>query len=170
MVEKQDVSGWIQMGLDQDIDGFKSSNPDIEVVLETIPGWTAEYVPKILSLAAAGTLGDLVWFPPRHKSHIAWGSSYNVVTDLNPLADAAGYDMKANFFQGAIDVNSSEGKQYWMSYISEPAVPVIAYNKTKVEELGMGIPSDDWSFAELADWAQQGTNADPFGFYCSDRG
>ena len=23
MVEKQDVSGWIQMGLDQDIDGFK---------------------------------------------------------------------------------------------------------------------------------------------------
>jgi hypothetical protein len=23
MVEKQDVSGWIQMGLDQDIDGFR---------------------------------------------------------------------------------------------------------------------------------------------------
>ncbi len=25
-----------------------------------------------------------------------------------------------------------------MSYISEPIVPVIAYNKTKVEELGIG--------------------------------
>ena len=126
-------------------------------------------MPKILSFAAAGTLGDLVWFPPRHKSHIAWGASYNVVTDLNPLADAAGYDMKANFFQGAIDVNSSEGKQYWMSYISEPAVPIIAYNKTKVEELGMGIPSDEWTFAELADWAQKGTSADTFGYYNADR-
>ncbi|MFN8441665.1 MAG: extracellular solute-binding protein [Caldilineaceae bacterium] len=169
MVKKQDVSDWIQMGLDQDIDGFKSKNPDIEVVLETIPGWTAEYVPKILSLAAAGTLGDLVWFPPRHRSHIAWGTSYNVVTDLNPLAEAAGYDMKANFFQGAIDVNSAEGKQYWMSYISEPVVPVIAYNKTKANENGMGIPSDDWTFDELAAWAQKGTTADVFGYHSADR-
>jgi len=63
MVEKQDVSAWIQMGLDQDIDGFVSNNGDIEVVLETIPGWTAEYIQKIFSLAAAGDLGDLVWYP-----------------------------------------------------------------------------------------------------------
>jgi ABC-type glycerol-3-phosphate transport system substrate-binding protein len=157
------------MGLDQDIDGFKSGNPDIEVVLETIPGWTAEYVPKILSFAAAGTLGDLVWFPPRHRSHIAWGTSYNVVTDLNPLAEAAGYDMAANFFQGAIDVNTAGGKQYWMSYISEPVVPVIAYNKTKAEEMGIGSPSDDWTFAELAAWAQKGTTADTFGYRNADR-
>ncbi len=63
MVEKQDVSAWIQMGLDQDIDGFVSNNPDIELTLETIPGWTAQYVPKILSFTASGTLGDLVCIP-----------------------------------------------------------------------------------------------------------
>ena len=170
MVEKQDVSGWIQTGLDSDIGGFITDNPDIEVSLETIPGWTPEYVPKILSFAAAGSLGDLVWYPPRHRSHIAWGSSYDIVTDLNPLAEAVGYDMAANFFPGAIEVNSADGKMYWMSYISEPIVPIIAYNKTKVDELGIGEPSDDWTFAELAEWAQAGTTDDAFGYFRADRG
>jgi multiple sugar transport system substrate-binding protein len=169
MVQKQDVSDWIQMGLDQDIDGFVSSNPDIEIALETIPGWTAEYVPKILSFAAAGSLGDAVWFPPRHRSHAAWGESYGIVTDLNPLADSAGYDMDANFFAGANAANSYEGKQYWMSFISEPIVPIIAYNKTKVNDMGIGEPSDDWTFDELAAWAQSGTTDDTFGYYAADR-
>lgn len=169
MVEKQDVSAWIQMGLDQDIDGFVASNPDIEVVLETIPGWTAEYIPKILSLAAAGDLGDAVWFPPRHRSHIAWGLSYNVVTDLKPLAEGAGYDLGANFLEGANNANSAEGKQYWMSFISEPIVPVIAYNKTKAVEMGIGEPTDEWTFDELAEWAKQGTNEETFGYYPADR-
>lgn len=169
MVEKQDVSAWIQMGLDQDIDGFVSNNPDIEVVLETTPGWMAEYAPKILSSAAAGDLGDAVWYPPRHRSHVAWGASYDIVTDLRPLAEGAGYDIDANFLAGAVTANSSEGKTYWMSFISEPIVPVIAYNKTKVTEMGIGEPSDEWTFAELAEWAQAGTTADTFGYYNADR-
>jgi hypothetical protein len=169
MVKKEDVSDWIQMGLDQDIDGFKSKNPNIEIALETIPGWTAEYFPKVLSFAAAGTLGDLVWFPPRHRSHISWGAALNIVTDIKPLAEGASYDLGANFFAGANEVNSHEGKQYWLSYISEPIVPVIAYNKTKAVEMGIGEPSDDWTFEEQADWAKKGTTDGVFGYYPADR-
>jgi multiple sugar transport system substrate-binding protein len=170
MVQKQDVSDWIQAGLDQDIDGWVSDNPEIEVSLETIPGWTDAYFPKVLSFAAAGTLGDLVWYPPRHRSHISWGESYDMVTDLNPLAEAAGYDMAANFFDGALIANSSGGNTYWMSFISEPIVPIIAYNKTKVDEMGIGTPSDDWTFDELVEWAQAGTTEDTFGYFRADRG
>ena len=169
MVQKQDVSDWIQTGLDTDIDGFASSNPDIEVVLETIPGWMAEYQPKILSFAAADTLGDLVWYPPRHRSHIAWGVNYGIVTDLRPLAEGAGYDIDANFYAGAVTANSYEGGTYWMSYISEPIVPVIAYNKTKLADMGVAEPTDDWTFAELAAWAQEATTEDVFAYYLADR-
>ena len=169
MVQKQDVSDWIQIGLDTDIDGFVSGNPDIEVVLETVPGWTPEYVPKILSFAAAGTLGDAVWYQPRHRSHIAWGTQYDIVTDLRPLAEGAGYDIDANFYAGAVTANSWEGATYWMSYISEPIVPVIAYNKTKVAELGVTEPNDDWTFAELTAWAQEATTEDAFAYYLADR-
>jgi hypothetical protein len=170
MVQKSDVSDWIQAGLDQDIDGFASGNPDIEVVLETIPGWTAEYIPKILSFAASGTLGDAVWYPPRHRSHIAWGTSYDIVTDLRPLAEAAGYDIDANFIAGAVTANSADGKTYWMSYISEPIVPVIAYNKTKLAEMGLSEPVDDMTFQEWADWSVEATSEDVFGYYRADRG
>jgi multiple sugar transport system substrate-binding protein len=168
-VKKEDVSDWIQMGLDQDIDGFKAKNPKINVALETIPGWTAEYIPKILSFTAAGTLGDLVWYPPRHRSHIAWAVQYNVVRDLLPLAEGSGYKMADNFYQGAIDVNSFQGKMYWMSYISEPAVPIIAYNKTKLKEMGVAEPTDDWTFDELMQWAKQATKDDIFAYSEADR-
>jgi multiple sugar transport system substrate-binding protein len=169
-VEKQDVSAWIQIGLDTDIDSFKEKNPNISVTLETVPGWTAEYVPKILSLAAAGTLGDLVWYPPRHRDHLAWGASFDIVRDIKPLADDSGYNLEENFFEGALDVNTYEGKQYWMSYISEPIVPVIAYNKSKIQEMGLNEPTDDWTFDELVDFAKSGTTEDTFGYYRADRG
>jgi hypothetical protein len=169
MVQKQDVSDWIQLGLDQDIDGFVTENPDIDLVIEGIPGWTPEYIPKILSFAAAGSLGDLVWYPPRHRSHIAWGTSYNLVTDLRPLAEGAGYELEENFFEGAVAVNSWDGATYWMSFISEPIVPVIAYNKTKIAEMGLSEPTDDMTFQQLADWAVEATTDDVFGYYAADR-
>jgi ABC-type glycerol-3-phosphate transport system substrate-binding protein len=170
MVKKSDVSDWIQMGIDQDIDGFKAKNPNITIKLETIPGWTAEYNPKILSFAAAGSLGDAMWYPPRHRSHIAWGVQYNVVRDIRPLAEGAGYDLSKNFYAGANDANSFQGKQYWMSYISEPIVPVIAYNKSKIKEMGISEPTDDWTFADLAQWAKSATKGDVFGYAEADRG
>lgn len=168
MVQKQDVSDWIQTGLDTNIDGYSESNPNVSVELETVPGWTNEYFPKVLSLAAAGTLGDLVWYPPRHRSHISWGTSFDMVTDLRPLAEGIGYSIEDNFYQGAIDVNSQDGKMYWMSFISEPIVPIIAYNVTKTGEMGMEEPTDDWTFDELVEWAQTGTTDDTFGYYRAD--
>jgi ABC-type glycerol-3-phosphate transport system substrate-binding protein len=170
MVKKDDVSDWIQAGLDQDIDGFKQKNPNIKVTLETIPGWTAEYNPKILSFAAAGTLGDAVWYPPRHRSHIAWGEQYKIVTDIVPLAQTANYDLNANFFPGANKANSYQGKQYWLSYISEPIVPIIVYNKTKIKAMSLQEPTDDMSYDDLDTWAKASTKDGVFGYDHGHRG
>src|SRR5205823_4136258 len=49
MVKKSDVSDWIATGLQQNIDGYKDKNPNVTVSLETVPGWTDTYIPKILS-------------------------------------------------------------------------------------------------------------------------
>src|SRR5574341_1070541 len=54
--------------------------------------------------------------------------------------------------------------------LSEPIVPVIAYNKVKVQQLGMALPKDDWTFDELAEWAKRGTTANTFGYYRGDSG
>ena len=165
MVQKQDVSDWIQTAMNQDIGGFKASNPNVTIQLELVPGFTAEFIPKILSLAAGGQLGDVTWYAPRHHSQIGWGVRYNVVRDLIPLAQAANYDLKQQFFQGALDNNSYQGKQYFLSYISEPIVPVIAYNKTLVQQMGLTPPADDMTFDELLAWAKKGTTSDVFGYF-----
>jgi hypothetical protein len=156
--------------MNQDIGGFKANNPNINIQLELVPGFTAEFIPKILSLAAGGQLGDVTWYAPRHHSQIAWGVRYNVVRDLIPLAQAANYDLKQQFFQGALDNNSYQGKQYFLSYISEPIVPVIAYNKTLVQQMGLSAPADDMTFDELLAWAKKGTTGDVFGYFRGNSG
>jgi multiple sugar transport system substrate-binding protein len=169
MVKKQDVSDWIETAMKQDIDGFKAKNPNIDLQLELVPGFAAEFIPKILALTAGGQLGDVTWYAPRHKSQIGWGVQFNVVRDLIPLAQAANYDL-TQFYPGALDHNSFEGKQYFLSYISEPIVPVIAYNKTLVEKMGLQAPADDMTFDELLAWAKKGTTADVFGYFRGNSG
>jgi hypothetical protein len=169
MVKKSDVSDWIATGLQQNIDGYKDKNPNVTVTLETVPGWTDTYIPKILSTVSAGQIGDALWYPPRHRSAIAWGTRFNVVRDLNPLAQAANYDMK-QFFQGALDSNTWQGKTYWMDYIGEPACPLIAYNKTKITAMGAQEPNDNWTFDELVTWSKSLTKGGAFGYYNADSG
>ncbi|HEV2126743.1 MAG TPA: hypothetical protein VGW38_28630, partial [Chloroflexota bacterium] len=65
LVEKYDVSEWIEKALEQDIDGFKAKNPNINVTLEKHGNWTATYFPQLIAQAASGQMGDLVWYPPR---------------------------------------------------------------------------------------------------------
>ena len=169
VVKKSDVSDWIEAGLQQDIDDFKKKNPNLQITLELHGAWTDTYFPQVIAVSASGQLGDAVWYPPRHRSHIAWGTKYKIVTDLVPLAKTARYDLN-QFYKGATEQNTAEGKQYWLSYISEPIVPVIAYNKTKVQQLGMTLPKDDWTFDELAEWAKRGTTANTWGYYRGDSG
>jgi maltose-binding protein MalE len=169
LVKKVDVSDWIEQGLQQNIDDFKGKNPNVDVTLELHGTWTPEYFPQVIAVSASGQLGDLVWHPPRHRSHIAWGIKYGIVRDLIPIAKAAKYDL-AQFFKGATEQNTHQGKQYWLSYISEPIVPVIAYNKSKVQQLGIPAPNDDWTFDDLAEFARRATTANAFGYYRGDSG
>jgi ABC-type glycerol-3-phosphate transport system substrate-binding protein len=162
--KRRDVSDWIEAGLDQDIDGWKAKHPTLHVTLEYHGTATDTFLPQILAVSAAGTLGDVVWFPPRHRSHIAFGTKYKIVRDLQPLAKASKYDL-GQFYKGALDQNTWEGKLYWLSFISEPVVPVIAVNLTRIRQLGLPEPKDDWTFDELGEWARRGTTAETFGYF-----
>ena len=164
MAKRRDVSDWIEAGLEQDVDGWKAKHPNIQTTLEFHGTATDTFLPQILAVSAAGTLGDLVWFPPRHRSHLAFGTKFKIVRDLLPLARADKYDL-GQFYKGAVEQNTWEGKLYWLSFISEPVVPVVAYNKTRIGQLGLAEPKDDWTFDELGEWARKGTTAETFGYF-----
>jgi ABC-type glycerol-3-phosphate transport system substrate-binding protein len=173
------IGQWLDRALKENVDDWRQKQPDVTVTLETHGAWTQEYFPAILAFAASSQLGDVVWYPPRHRSHLSWGVKYGIVRDLTPIARTARYDMN-QFYKGATEHNTWEGKQYWLSYISEPAVPIVAYNKTRSRRLGLPDPKDDWTFDELAEWARKATtaggsvggggSAGSFGYFRGDSG
>ena len=169
LVKKLDVSDWIEQGLQQNIDDWKTRHPNVTVTLELHGAWTDTYFPQVIAVSASGQLGDLVWYPPRHRSHLAWGTKYGIVRDLTPLAKAAKYDL-GQFYKGATEQNTHEGKQYWLSYISEPVVPLVAYNKTRVQQLGVPPPQDAWTFDDLAEFARRATTGAAFGYFRGSSG
>lgn len=148
ITQKQDVSEWLQ----QNLDDFKAKQPDIQVEIEAIPGWTSGYFPKILAKAAANLLGDVCWYPGRHGSHLRW-AAIKMIQNLNTFADAEGYKWE-QFFKGALEANRWEGKQWWMSYISEPVQPVLAINKSLAAERGAPEIDPEWDWkAFIEGWA-----------------
>lgn len=150
ITQKQDVSEWI----DQNLGEFKEMHPDIEVEIEAIPGQREGYFAVILAKAAADLLGDICWFRGSHGSHLRW-AYMKIVRPLNDLADAEGYDW-TTFFDGALEANRWEGKQWWMSYISEPVQPVLAINVSLAEERGVGMPDAEWTWDEfVGNWAEK---------------
>ncbi|MGH2351644.1 MAG: ABC transporter substrate-binding protein, partial [Chloroflexota bacterium] len=173
LVKKTDVSDWIEQGLEQNVEDWKGRYPNVNVTIELHGTWTSTYFPQVIALAASGQMGDVVWYPGRHRSHLSWGTKYGIVRDLLPIMKAAKYNL-GQFYKGAIEQNTWEGKQYWLPYISEPTVPVIAYNKAKISQLGLQPPKDDWTFDELAEWAKRGTTTGGtgavWGYYRGDSG
>ncbi|MBC7077818.1 MAG: extracellular solute-binding protein, partial [Synergistales bacterium] len=156
--------GWMKEAWDRNVEGWRSEHSYIDLQFEPVAGWTAEYFPKIFAHVAAGTLGDIVWFPPRHRNHISWGTEYKIVRDLMPLVEATNYDLN-QFYPGVIESSSWEGAFYWMPITSEPSCPVIAYNKDMVERMGLPEPQNDWDYMQLTEWGQQGTKDGVYGYH-----
>jgi len=148
-----------------DVDGWKSKHPNITPKIEGIDGWTDVYFPKIFALVSAGQLGDAVWQVPRMGSHLAWGAArFNIVRPLDEIAKAMNFDLKAQYFPKVLETSTWDGKLYYLNYCGEPAVPVIAFNKTKIEKMGLQVPAADYTYDELADWASKATTPDAFAY------
>jgi ABC-type glycerol-3-phosphate transport system substrate-binding protein len=156
--------GWMNEAYERNVAGWRSENPQIELKFEPVAGWTADYFPKIFTHVAAGTLGDIVWYPPRHRNNISWGTEYNIVRDLMPMVEASGYDL-GELYPGVVDAASWEGKFYWMPITSEPSCPVIAYNLDMATKFGLPQPQNDWDYLQLTEWGIQGTRDGVWGYH-----
>lgn len=57
-----------------------------------------------------------------------------------------------------------------MPFRSEASQPVIGYNKTLAEKLGMAEPRNDFTFDEFVEWCKSGTQGDVHGYVARARG
>jgi len=159
-IDRDQDGGWQQQAYNSDVDGFKSNNPNIKPVFNLVPGYTDQYWPKIFSLASTGQPFDIIWYPALHGGQFAWASRYQIVQPLDDLAKSANYDFSRNFFKAALDGGTYDGKIYWLNTTGEPSLPVIVFNKTALDKMGVEIPPEEsgvtgnFTWDDLKVWAK----------------
>jgi multiple sugar transport system substrate-binding protein len=126
----------------------EEKNPKIKIQLETFP--TAEFTTKVLTMAAGGQLGDLIWGSPSNY-HVQVGN--NLWFDVTPLVQSTNYDLKP-FFKSALDyLTAHDGKLWSLPYKAHPGSPAIFYNVEHLQKQNVANPPSWKTYEELTETA-----------------
>jgi multiple sugar transport system substrate-binding protein len=126
---------------DMQMPKFMDEYPNIELVKESFPG--AEYSPKLATMQAGGTLGDVVWSALGGATiHFAWAN--NVVAPVDDLVASQNVDL-SEWYEGCIDAITVEGNLLGLPFKAHPGLATVYYNLTEIEEAGLNVPTMDWT-------------------------
>jgi multiple sugar transport system substrate-binding protein len=148
----------------QRIQAFEEDHPDVKIVVEEFPQGSAEYGPKIVSLIAAGIVGDMTW--------TALGSgSYQFLMQNNGLAplddfieaDSSGFSLD-EYYPNIVASLRFGGQIYGLPELAHGVNTCLYFNRDAIEAEGLEAPTMDWTHEQLVEMAIAMTNADRFGF------
>ncbi len=145
---------------------FNEENPDINVTVEAFPGENPVYLQKIATMIAGGTVGDAMWAASIHNFYnYAAANTYAVLDDF---VAADSYDL-GQFYPVGVEACKYDGKMYGLPWIVHPGRHGLYYNKTAFEKAGLDVPSEDWTYDDLATVAvamtqKEGDNVTQYGF------
>jgi len=124
--------------------------PAVTVKTEHFPG--PEYVTKINTLIAGGTLGDAFWISSIEgfNSYVASG----VYEPLEELVAEEGFDLAA-YIPSTVAALTVEGQIYGLPWGVHPGWYGLYYNKWMFDQAGVSYPTEDWTYADLLEAAKQ---------------
>jgi len=129
---------------------FMEANPHITVELENFPG--AEYLTKVTTMHAGGTLGDAVWGAIGGATiHFFYGS--DLVRPLDDLVAAENFDL-TQYYEGCIKGLTLEGKLLGLPFKAHPSTAIIYYNEDLFERAGVPIPTPEWTHDDQVEYAK----------------
>lgn len=130
------------------IDDFNAANPDIQVVVHSIPA-NGERLTKLDILAMSG--GDMDVMPISDGDQFTRFES-GMLAPLDEFIERDGLDMEASFGKYAI-WGQSDGKYYGIPFRATQTG--IYYNKDMFDQAGVAYPSDDWTLDEYIETARK---------------
>lgn len=129
---------------------YEKENPDIDIEENYIP--YAEYLSKINTMAAAGSMPDIFNLPEGNV--FEWGEK-GALLDLKPLYEEAGVNPSDVSVDSAI---FSTDENVW-SVGYNVTTMCMYYNKELLEQNGIALPSTDaskpWSWDEFVENAKK---------------
>ncbi|MCI8727141.1 MAG: sugar ABC transporter substrate-binding protein [Hungatella sp.] len=130
------------------IDDFHAANPDIQVVVHSIPA-NGERLTKLDILAMSG--GDMDVMPISDGDQFVRFES-GMMAPLDEFIERDGLDMEASFGKYAI-WGQSDGKYYGIPFRATQTG--VYYNKDMFDEAKVPYPSDDWTLEEYIETARK---------------
>jgi multiple sugar transport system substrate-binding protein len=130
---------------------FEAANPGVTFVQEVFPG--AEYLQKLQTLAAGGTIGDVLQL-------FTSDASYQLFFVGGTLAGIDNY-LKADnvdvnqWFKYSIEACLVDGKMGGLPFKSHPSRVGLFYNADLFQKAGMNLPTNDWTYDQLMEAAQK---------------
>jgi multiple sugar transport system substrate-binding protein len=149
---------------DERIKAFEEDHPGVKIVVEEFPQGSAEYGPKIVSLIAAGIVGDMTW--------TALGSgSYQFLMQNNGLAplddlieaDGSGFSLD-EYYPNIVASLRFNGSIFGLPELAHGVNTCLFFNRDAIEAEGLEVPTMEWTHTELVEMATALTNADRYGF------
>ncbi|GMO56986.1 MAG: ABC transporter substrate-binding protein [Treponemataceae bacterium] len=125
------------------IDAFQAENPGIVINLE-VSGGTGDHFNKVDTQLAGGSAPDIIQMGGNFTDYIAKGVTLNLDEYIGTLLDTSSID------EGALEAGSVDGHLYAVS--TGATIPVLVYNKTKLESYGAPLPKVTMTWSEFRDY------------------
>ncbi|RIK33466.1 MAG: hypothetical protein DCC57_25035, partial [Chloroflexi bacterium] len=134
---------------DQRISAFQEANPSVKIVEEEFPEGSAEYGPKIVSLVAAGLIGDLTWVAIGSGS-FQFLAQNNALATLDDLvaADASGFTLD-EYYPRTLDALRMDGSLLALPELAHGDAVCLFFNRDMIEGEGKEAPTMDWTRDDL---------------------
>ena len=134
---------------DMQMPKFMEENPNIEIVRESFPG--ADFQTKISTMLAGGTLGDAMW-SALGGATIYFHWAQNVIAPIDDLVAAQAIDL-SQWYEGCLNAITMEGNLLGLPFKAHPGWGVTYYNASAYEEVGLEVPSADWTLDDQIEFA-----------------
>ena len=100
--------------------------------------------------ASGGEMPDVFWM---HSANAQKYMDAGLLLNMNDYIDATESIDLANYFPGIVDLYSQDGNQYAIPKDHDTIAAV--YNKKVLDKYGVAYPTDDWTWQDYADLAQE---------------
>jgi ABC-type glycerol-3-phosphate transport system substrate-binding protein len=139
-----------------------------DITLVPIPG-DANYVPKVLTLAASNSIGDLLFTGDSYGEHHHL-IQYGIIQQVDDYL-ATYHVSKDEWFKTTVDTLTVGGKMYGLPKASNPAESFVTINLKMFADAGITPPTTyGLTFDQITQWANQLSkgppdNRDVYGYY-----
>ncbi|MDQ3701515.1 MAG: extracellular solute-binding protein [Chloroflexota bacterium] len=130
---------------------FEQKFPHVKLQFEP----SSEYLTKLAVLFGSNTIGDVMFLEADDEGFFGFWAAQGVLTQLDPFIKRDKYDLNVFFTTALEALKIVDGKIWAFPYKAFMARCGLFYNSALFQQNGLLLPTDDWSYDDVAQTARR---------------